>query len=246
MSVRIVIQLECHTPYLMSPKQITLAATLFLIALLFCLKLWNAKEPSRVSVFEHELQNVEQSASNVPLGVVGVATTSVVEAEMEPTVEGRQAVEVKAPIDLLGELLPEWLRDGGMQFQDQRELNGHIVLRSRARYEWEGGEQLEIEITDVGTAPDLELLKGLGFNPDLEDLETESGFSLTQDEESYIVNQEYDFDDQSGSLQVLVESRYLIEIQIQQLPDSAFQEVLDSEIPFEAIFQKLDNASDTM
>lgn len=140
----------------------------------------------------------------------------------------------------LSQWLPDWLREGGSHLQDRREINGHTVLRSRGRIEWDTGEYLEIEITDAGTAADKDLFKSLGVDLLLENTERENGFTMTQDEDGYLVNHEYDLEDQSGNMQVIIEGRYLIEIQVEQLSEEAFQEVLDIDIPFEAIFKQLD------
>lgn len=52
---------------------------------------------------------------------------------------------------------------------------------------------------------------------------------------------EYDSVDQCCSIQLLVENRYLIEIQINNMPKEAFQEVLDRDVSFEEIFNRMGN-----
>ncbi|MGJ8672763.1 hypothetical protein [Rubritalea sp.] len=156
------------------------------------------------------------------------------------TTEQNPKPDSAPPLEQLTEFLPKWLQDAGSTFQDTREINGHTVHRSRGRHTWENGEQLEIEITDVGNKADEELIKSLGFDLALTDSESESGFTTTQNLNGYIINQEYDENDQSGTLQMLIDDRFLIEIQIQQFPESVFQEIIDTDIPFEEIFKQLE------
>lgn len=140
----------------------------------------------------------------------------------------------------LGEILPEWIRANGERFQDRREIEGHTVVRSRARHQWENGERLEIEITDAGASADESLVRNLGFDTNMENTETESGFTMSQKEEGFRINREYDFADQRGSIQILVEERYLVEIHIDKMPEEAFQEILDRDIPFDEILKRME------
>ena len=59
---------------------------------------------------------------------------------------------------------------------------------------------------------------------------------MTQVNDVYLLNEEYDHNDQAGSLQLFIEKRYLLEIQIGGLPHEAFQEVLDENVPFDQLF----------
>jgi hypothetical protein len=140
----------------------------------------------------------------------------------------------------LNDLLPTWIVEGGEVFQDNREIEGQTVLRSRGRYQWENGSSLGIEITDVGLEANEALIKALGFDLDLADVEEEGGFKLTQDEEDMLMNQEYDYANKSGSLQILMSDRYLVEIKIEQMEEAVFQEILDTHIPFDELFQRVE------
>ena len=139
----------------------------------------------------------------------------------------------------LKDLLPTWLAEEGSLLHDRRGIMGHSVLRSRGRYEWDQRSLLEIEITNVGVDADDELFKALGFDLELTNVEEEGGYKYFQDEGEYFVNVEYDYEDQSGSLQMIVSERYLVEIQIEQMDEQAFQEILDEQIPFDEIFRRL-------
>lgn len=137
----------------------------------------------------------------------------------------------------LQDLLPQWLRDKGELFEDQREIHGQTIFRTRARYEWENGELLEIEITDIGLNADPKIIQSLGLNLEFSSSESESGYTLTQSAEHYLLNEEYDHNDQAGSLQLLIQDRFLLELHIEGLPQETFQKTLDQDIPFEKIFR---------
>ncbi|WP_411826911.1 hypothetical protein [Luteolibacter sp. AS25] len=149
-----------------------------------------------------------------------------------------QTVETEKTPEDLCELLPEWIREHGELFQDSRQINGQTVLRARGRYEWDDSGRMELEISDIGEMADEQLVKSLGFNHDLEETHTESGFTTTYDEPGYRMNQEYDSVEESGSIQLLVKNRYLVEIHIDNMPVEAFQDILDQDVPFEEIFSR--------
>ena len=144
-------------------------------------------------------------------------------------------------LEELQQLLPTWLIEHGELFEDRREISGQTVLRSRARYQWESGENLEIEVTDIGSSANEDVNKALGFNPELADTESDSGYTMTQVDQLFLLNEEYDHNDQAGSLQLLIEDRYLIEIQLESLPQETFQRILDRDLPFERIFRRADS-----
>lgn len=115
-------------------------------------------------------------------------------------------------------------------------MNGLSIQRSRARYEWEDGKRLEIEISDLGASADPGIAQNLGFHLSMENEESDSGYTMTQTDEAYLLNEEYDHNDQAGSLQLFIENRYLLEIQIEGLPHEAFQEILNEDISFDQLF----------
>ncbi|CAA6677554.1 MULTISPECIES: hypothetical protein [unclassified Lentimonas] len=151
-----------------------------------------------------------------------------------------EAESVSAATEGLNDLLPAWLSEEGSLLHDRREIQGQTVLRSRGRYQWEDGSSLEIEITDVGLEANESLIKALGFDLELADVDEPDGYKSTQDEEGMLVNQEYDYADKSGSLQILMSDRYLVEIQIEQMEEEAFQEILDTQIPFDELFKRVE------
>lgn len=136
-------------------------------------------------------------------------------------------------------LLPQWLRETGELLNINKEVMGQLIPSSRGRYTGENGDSLEIEISDAGTEVTDTLIKALGFDLDQTDIDDTDGYKFTQKEDDILINEEYDFNDQSGSLQVLVARRYLIEIQIAQMPEETFQKILDEQIPFDEIYRRL-------
>ncbi|MGJ8654018.1 MAG: hypothetical protein ACSHX8_12155 [Opitutaceae bacterium] len=223
-----------------NPRFIILLILLLILLLQWFLPTQNKQdEGSRhmLKVHEHSAAKIETTElQEIPL--LPKDSQSQINALTPPATDQSHPPESK--LSELSQWLPDWLREDGSLLQDSRVIDGHTILRSRGRIEWDADKYLEIEITDVGIDADEDLLKSLGFDLLLENSETENGFTMTQDEDGYLVNQDYDLEDQTGSLQLLVEGRYLIEIQVEQLPEAAFQEVLDIDIPFEAIFKQLD------
>ena len=138
----------------------------------------------------------------------------------------------------LAKSLPSWMNKKGMTFEDQREIFGHSVLRSRIRQEWEEGKQMEIEISDLGSGSNENVITALGFDLEMEEVNDDSEVHEVDDSDDKILsNYEYHYADQAGSLQVLFGSRYFIEIQLQGLPERSFQEILDQNIAFDEFYK---------
>ena len=145
---------------------------------------------------------------------------------------------VEKALTNLAKSLPSWMNEKGMTFEDQREIFGHTVLRSRIRHEWEEGKQMEIEISDLGLGANENVIKALGFDLKMEEMSDDSGVNEVDDNEDQVIsNYEYHYADQAGSLQVLFGSRYFIEIQLQGLPENSFQEILDQDIAFDELYK---------
>jgi hypothetical protein len=153
---------------------------------------------------------------------------------------GPTEAETAAALEALTGLLPSWMIEQGNLLQDRRDISGHTVLRSRSRYAWENGSSMEIEITDMGDAVDENVVKALGFNPMQSTTNTVDGFSLAYDEDDVLTNHEYDYNDHAGSLQLLIKGRYLIEIQLQTLPLESFQLILDQQLSYDELLQRLE------
>lgn len=139
----------------------------------------------------------------------------------------------------ISKVLPAWMIEDGMNFKDSREIFGHTVLRSRSRYQWDDGGLMEVEITDIGVGADDSVVQALGFDLSVEEESSETGYKFVQDEEGVLINNEYDSTDQAGCLQILIGDRYLIEIQVENLPEEAFQEILDEHIELDELYKAL-------
>lgn len=97
---------------------------------------------------------------------------------------------------------------------------------------------MEIEISDLGSGTNENVIKALGFDLEMEEMSDDSGVHEVDDNEDQVLsNYEYHYLDQAGSLQVLFGSRYLIEIQLQGLPEKSFQEILDQDIAFGELYK---------
>ncbi len=132
------------------------------------------------------------------------------------------AAQHPAPDQLLL-LIPEWLRTEGRVRRERIQVAGCWVERARSRYEWSNGSQVEVEITDLGEAASVDLLKSLGFNPEIEIRESERALRQAMDSERYLSNFEYDQEACEGFMQYVIDDRYLLEVQLQNLPLESFQ-----------------------
>ena len=168
----------------------------------------------------------------------GRSISSSERAEKSSGMQGNKFLVEIELADLAG-TLPAWMKEKGMVFEDQREVFGYTVLRSRVRHEWTDGKEMEIEVSDLGSGVDEKVIKALGFDLEIESVSDESGFQEGYDDGGDVLtNYEYNYADQAGSLQVILGDRYLIEIQLQGLPEEAFQEILDQDIAFDELYKE--------
>tara|TARA_B110001469_G_scaffold124143_1_gene137297 strand:+ start:674 stop:1513 length:840 start_codon:yes stop_codon:yes gene_type:complete len=154
------------------------------------------------------------------------------------------AVQVASTLlekEALVQLLPAWMHEEGVDFYfEEAEVMGETVTRCRGRYLWENGAQMEYELTDVGPTLKLDLIKGLGFNFDQENTESESGYTSAYElKEGVLLNHEYDEAAGEGSLQVLVDGRFLLEVQLEGFEAEAFEDVLENNLPLDELLRLL-------
>lgn len=150
-----------------------------------------------------------------------------------------EAPQLEDAHHVISKVLPAWMIEDGMNFKDSREIFGHTVLRSRSRYQWDDGGLMEVEITDIGVGADDSVVQALGFDLSVDEESSETGYKFVQDEDGALINNEYDSMDQGGCLQILLGDRYLIEIQMENFPEEAFQEMLDEYILFDELYKAL-------
>ena len=141
--------------------------------------------------------------------------------------------------DELVQLLPEWMQEEGVDFYFEKvAVMDAEVTRCRGRYRWDDGAQMEYELTDVGANPNPDLIQGLGFNFDQENTESESGYTSAYElEAGMLLNHEYDEAAGEGSLQVLVDGRFLLEVQLEGFEAEAFEDVLENHLPLDELLQ---------
>ncbi len=139
------------------------------------------------------------------------------------------------PPEELAAFLPEWMVEEGTLFNDIRTIHGSSVSRTRSRYSWENRCNMEIEVTDAGPAAGAEIFSALGFNFSITNHVTESGFEIAEDYENMLINHEYDSREMTGSFQILVKGRFLVEIQLERLPLESFDLILDEQLSVGAL-----------
>lgn len=137
-------------------------------------------------------------------------------------------------------ILPLWMQQEADvdAYADERIVAGAQVTRVRGRYAWSNGSQMEVEISDLGTAPSDLLLRSLGYNTSLTNHVNESGFQLHIDDVNAPSNFEYDYGTGEGSLQMLVADRFLVEVQLELLLEESFEAVIEHQVPL-AVLEKI-------
>lgn len=94
---------------------------------------------------------------------------------------------------------------------------------------------MEVEITDAGPAADAAIIMALGFNLNQTNRFDSTGYVLATDTEEAFLNQEYDFNDSAGSFQLILKERYLVEIQLQNLPSESFQHIVNHQLSLDQL-----------
>lgn len=172
--------------------------------------------------------------------------------EPEATLADESLPEPSAPVSVpvavtlleeveLVQLLPAWMHEEGVDFYfEKAEVMGEAVTRCRGRYLWDDGAQMEYELTDIGATPKPELIQGLGFNFDQENTVSSTGYSSAYElDEGVLLNHEYDDAAGEGSLQVLVDGRFLLEVQLEGFEAEAFEDVLENHLPLDELLRLL-------
>jgi hypothetical protein len=134
-------------------------------------------------------------------------------------------------------ILPLWMREEADvdAYADELVVAGTQVVRVRGRYAWPNGSQMEVEISDLGEGPSDLLLRSVGYNTDLTNNVTETGFSLHIDSTNEPSNFEYDYATGEGSMQILVADRFLVEVQLGLLLPESFEAVIQHQVPIAAL-----------
>lgn len=150
------------------------------------------------------------------------------EAEQEKTaVDALQAFADKAkdlgnreavdPIDFrkLKELMPEKIA-GLSRTEATGEKSGAMgftVSTANAKYKGSGDETMDIEIVDTGGIAGVSTMALAGWSMAEIDKETTTGYEKTTKIEGYKAFEKYDNDSKSGELNLLVEDRYVVNVQ---------------------------------
>lgn len=212
-------------------KQISIL-TILLTLLSICILVQQSKKPqsaedadsthgSRINTAASTDKNLIPEASSAPLVKLEEAQALAIEM-----VAPSSKTAVTATENLM-DLMPDWLLEDGDVHSEVTTVEGQSVRRIRSRLNWEDGEQLEVEISDLGENASEDQFKSLGFDLNLEAEDNETNYRMFKDSEDYHTNIEYNESDQAGSAQFIVAGRYMMEVQIEGFPYEAFQEMED-------------------
>jgi hypothetical protein len=136
----------------------------------------------------------------------------------------------------LRELLPEWMDYEGVDLHSEYvTIAGRTVARTRGRFKWPNGSLMEMEVTDLGFEPNEILLKSLGFNVDTLGDVPSTELIPVREMPHGVLNQEYDEETAEGFIQLVVENRFLVEVQLEKLPYESFQAIVDFQLPLDAL-----------
>ena len=149
--------------------------------------------------------------------------------KMGKALGGGQKVE---PVDFrdLKELLPNSL--SGMKRTDasgeRTKAFGIHVSKAEGNYESKDGDStIDIEITDMGSISGLTAMATFAWAFGEIDRETDSGYEKTTEYSGHRAFEEYDNDDGSGKIQVLVAKRFMVEVEGYGVKMKAIKNALD-------------------
>ena len=201
------------------------------------------QEPSSTQVHETPALSVAPQPEPAPASEVMEPEATLTDASLWES-DAPENVPVVATLleqDALVQLLPAWMHEEGVDFYfEKTEVMGETVTRCRGRYLWDDGARMEYELTNSGATPNPDLIKGLGLNFDQENTESESGYTSAYElEAGVLLNHEYDETAGEGSLQVLVDGRFLLEVQLEGFEAEAFEDVLENHLPLDELLRLL-------
>lgn len=150
---------------------------------------------------------------------------------VEPTEEDTPDDSLVPPSELLDLLSARGLPRNAEPHSAKRTVAGHTVSQVRIRFADDDGTVTEIEVTDMGAVPPVQLLTALGFDPRQKDEATNSGFRLTMDDHGRLGNWEYDHEAMTGMFQVLVAERFMVEVRLEGVEAEAFKQFFHDGIP---------------
>jgi hypothetical protein len=141
------------------------------------------------------------------------------QADMAKTVEAMQKAMANQskvePVDFreLKALLPESLK--GMKRGDasgeKSGAMGMSISKAEASYDSDSGASVDIEITDMGGINNFAAAAQFGWAMQEIDRETKTGYEKTMTIAGYKGYEEYDRENKSGKVQVMVKGRFMVE-----------------------------------
>jgi hypothetical protein len=118
-------------------------------------------------------------------------------------------------LDTLKNLLPETLAGMKQTSRDAERVNmmGINVASANARYHTDGGDaEFEVEITDVGNVSGPMRMGLTGWALHQYERQTDTGYEKTTTYEGCKAVEEYDRQDQQGTLRIFVSDRFIVEV----------------------------------
>ena len=183
------------------------------------------------TVVEPEIPNAPEPAPK-PDELSGPDPEPLVPEQME-----EPKVSIEEATKPILHLFPEWLLESGDVRRERVQVAGRWVERVRSRYAWSNGSQVEVEVSDLGSDAAPGQFKALGFDFELQAETTNGNLRIPVDGDDYVSNLEYSEDDGSGQVQYIVAGRYLLEVQLENLPLDSFQALEDRDGLFAALQQ---------
>lgn len=212
-----------------------MAVIVVMVAVLFlpCSK-QKPVEPTGVLMEESEQLDVPPEVASPVERMPAVQSAAPLEPAETKISPVKNPVEPQSvsPSNLL-EMLPAWMHDEQADFfREEVEIDGVTISRGRGRINWEDGGVFELEITDVGPDANASLFKSLGFNYD-HGADEEAGGSF--DAAGLLMNHEFDEESGEGTLQVILDDRFLVELQLSGAESTDFADILMDDTLLEKI-----------
>jgi len=170
-------------------------------------------QKKRIQEAARELETVSQKiAAGQPPSAKDMEAAAAAMQQM--TAAGQQNVQL---VDFreLKALLPESLQ--GLKRSDisgeKTSAFGVSISKAEATYENDEGASISVELTDMGGMPGVAAMAHWSWMATEVDRETDSGYERTTKISGHKAYEEYDRNNRSGRIQVMVKSRFLVEVQ---------------------------------
>ena len=131
--------------------------------------------------------------------------------KMAASGEKKELVDFRELKALLPEKLPGMKRTNASG--EKSGAFGMSMAMAQGRYEGEDGASIDVEVSDIGGMGGMASLAQMGWAAAEIDRETETGYEKTTTLAGQKAHEEYNRESKSGSLEVLVASRFMVKIE---------------------------------